>query len=283
MKRILVATDFSTRAHRAVRRAGILSRQTGAELTLLHIVDEESEHLVALEVKESLNILEEQIDSIEELREVRCRPAVTTGAAHDAILKMAHAASSDLIVMGSHRKQLLRDVFVGTTIERVVREGPFPVLMVNTEAALPYHTLLAALDMSEASAQALRAAQKLGFLKDVRRIVVHAFYAMAKSKLALADVPSERIAAYVEEERSRADAELKSFIEGLEIEVGAWSPYVEEGDAVPVISQAIDAVRPDILLIGTHGRTGLSKLFLGSVAEQLLRSLEVDILAVGGK
>ncbi len=50
MKRILAATDFSTRAHRAIRRAAVLARKSGAELTLLHIVDEEPEALVALEV-----------------------------------------------------------------------------------------------------------------------------------------------------------------------------------------------------------------------------------------
>ena len=69
MKRILAATDFSTRSQRAVRRAARLARQTGAELTLLHIVDEEPEHLVSLEKSESRKILEEQIASIDELRD----------------------------------------------------------------------------------------------------------------------------------------------------------------------------------------------------------------------
>ena len=39
--------------------------------------------------------------------------------------------------MGAHRKQFLRDIFVGTTIERVIRTGPYPVLMVNNEASAP--------------------------------------------------------------------------------------------------------------------------------------------------
>ena len=60
--------------------------------------------------------------------------------------------------MGAHRKQLLRDIFVGTTIERVIRTGPHPVLMVNNEVRRAYRTALAAVDMSEASASAIRTA-----------------------------------------------------------------------------------------------------------------------------
>ena len=65
--------------------------------------------------------------------------------------------------MGAHRKQLLRDIFVGTTIERVVRTGPCPVLMVNNEAAHSYSRVLAAVDMSDISAHAVQSARALGF------------------------------------------------------------------------------------------------------------------------
>jgi nucleotide-binding universal stress UspA family protein len=280
MKRILAATDFSARAHRSVRRAAMLAQQAGAEVTLLHIVDEEPEHLVSLERSESRKILEEQIASIDELRGVQCHPVVEIGAAHDAILRTASAKNADLIVMGSHRKQLLRDVFVGTTIERVIRTGTWPVLMVNTEAALSYANLLVALDLSEASAEALRSAHALGFLDGVRLTVAHAFDPLAKSMMTLADVSKDGIRAYVEEERQRATSELNTFIRSFSFDLGSWSPYVAEGGAVPIISQAVELVRPDLLVVGTHGRSGAAKILLGSVAEQLLRALEIDILAV---
>ena len=280
MKRILAATDFSTRAHRATRRAAVLARQSGAELTLLHIVDEGPEALVALEVAESRKILDEQIASIPELRDVQCHPSVAIGAPHDAIMQVATAVDANLIVMGSHRKQLLRDVFVGTTIERVIRTGTWPVLMVNTEPAQPYASVLAALDLSDASANALCSARALGLLETPRLTVAHAFDAMAKSKLALADVPKGRISAYVEEEQQRARSELQSYLTSLSFDVAQWSYYVAEGDPVPVISKAVDAIGPELLVVGTHGRSGVAKMLLGSVAEQLLRTMEIDILAV---
>ena len=66
---ILAATDFSTRSQRALRRAGLLARDSGAELTLVHVVDDDQpSDLVALERREAERILGEQIDAIPELQ-----------------------------------------------------------------------------------------------------------------------------------------------------------------------------------------------------------------------
>ena len=143
---ILAATDFSTRSQRAVRRAGLLARDTGAELTLVHVVDDDQPpELVALERREAERILGEQIGAMAELRELQPRALVVEGDPFDGILRAAASASADLVVMGAHRKQLLRDILVGTTIERVIRTGPFPVLMVNQAVEQPYRTALARL------------------------------------------------------------------------------------------------------------------------------------------
>ena len=62
---ILAATDFSTRSHRAVRRAGMLAKATGAQLTLLHVVDDDQpQDLLRLETREAQRILQEQVGAI---------------------------------------------------------------------------------------------------------------------------------------------------------------------------------------------------------------------------
>ena len=136
---ILVATDFSTRSQRALRRAGLLARERSAKLTLVHVVeDDQPRTLIELERREASKFLDEQIHSLDELRGVRCSFLLGSGAAFDGILQTAKICSADLIVMGSHRRQLLRDVFVGTTVERVIRSGIYPVLMVNNAVDHPY-------------------------------------------------------------------------------------------------------------------------------------------------
>src|SRR6185312_15234869 len=160
---ILAATDFSTRSQRALRRAGLLARECGGELALLHVVDDDQpSDLVALEMREAERILSEQISIMPELLAVRCRSLVVPGDAFDGILRTAASTRADLVIMGAHRKHLLRDIFVGTTIERVIRAGPYPVLMVNREVEKPYRTALAAVDTTEPSAHAIKTSMSLG-------------------------------------------------------------------------------------------------------------------------
>ena len=182
--------------------------------------------------------------------------------------------------MGAHRKHLLRDIFVGTTIERVIRAGPYPVLMVNREVEKPYRTALAAVDMSEPSANAIKTSMSLGLLNGARLTLVHAFLPLAKGKMSVAGVSTDSIDEYVASERLRVADEMTAFLEANAMADHGRSLIIEEGAPFEVISSTVQRSRPDILVIGTHGRSGIAKALLGSVTEEVLRSLDVDILAV---
>jgi nucleotide-binding universal stress UspA family protein len=279
--KILAATDFSTRSQRAVRRAGLLARQVAAQLTLVHVVDDDQPSaIVELESREARRYLEEQTISMAELQGLRCDAVVVAGDPFDGLLKAAEARSIDLIVMGAHRKQLLRDIFVGTTIERVIRTGPCPVLMVNADAKHAYRKVMAAVDMSEPSARAIRTAREVGLIGDANLWLVHGFDAFAKGKMSNAGIGKDEIARYVASERLQVGRDLVAFLEANDFGVDKWSLRVKEAGPVDAIMEAIKEVAPDLLVIGTHGRTGLIKVLLGSVTESILRSVDVDVLAV---
>ncbi len=281
MKTIVAATDFSTRSQRALRRAGLLARQFGAELTLVHVVDDDQPPaLVEVERREADKYLYEQMASLAELRDSRCRAIVATGEAFDGILQAAKNASTDLIIMGMHRKQLLRDTIVGTTIERVIRTGPFPVLMVNRDPVHSYGRVLAAVDMSKASAHAIQTADALGLLSDASVSLIHAFLAPGRGMMFVANVEEKLIEEYVAGERLQAREELFAFLAAHEMSSQGWKHRIDEGGAFEVISNAVKETTPDLIVIGTHGRSGIVKMLIGSVAEEVLRSIDVDILAV---
>ncbi len=280
--RILAATDFSTRAQRALRRAGLLAQATGAEIALVHVVDDDQPRdLIEIERREAERILAEQVGATTEFRGVQCRPMVATGDPFDAILRTAAALNTDLIVMGAHRKQFLRDVFVGTTVERVIRTGPYPVLMVNNEVkGGPYRTVLAAVDMSAPSANAIRVAQTTGLIDNAHVTLVHAFHPLAKAKMIMAGLDRTSIDEHVAGQRRKATDELATSLETHGLSGNGWPRRIEEGRAFEVISRAVAETRPDMLVIGARRRSGRLKLLLGSVTEEVLRSLNIDILAV---
>ena len=278
---VLAATDFSTRSNRAVRQAGLLAQGRDAQISLVHVVDDDQpQGLVEMERREAERILAEQISAMPELRSVECRPIVVTGDPFDGILRAAAAAKADLIVMGAHRKQLLRDIFIGTTIERVIRTGPYPVLMVNNEAQRRYEKVLAAVDMSEPSANALRVANETGLTSKTTTTLLHAFLAIARGKLFIAGADQASIVDYVAKERQRAMDELIAFLVANNLDSQGWSLRLEEGGASEIIARVVGEMRPDLLVLDTHGRSGLLKALIGSVTEGALRSFDVDILAV---
>jgi nucleotide-binding universal stress UspA family protein len=96
----------------------------------------------------------------------------------------------------------------------------------------------------------------------------------------LQDIGKEDLEKYIAEERLRAGGELVAFLRKEEPSLQNWALRVRDGRPLEVISEAVKEIEPDLLLMGTQGRSGIAKLLLGSVAEEVLRSVEVDVLVV---
>jgi nucleotide-binding universal stress UspA family protein len=158
--------------------------------------------------------------------------------------------------MGAHRKRILREVFVGTTIERVMRTGRHPVLMVNRPPADPYRAAVLASDLSDASAAALRTARALGFLGASELAVVHAFMPLAKDMMAYVGVEGEKISEHVAHAGADARNRLVASLQACCPELLERALLVEEGDPVEVIRGAVTRAEADLAIIGTRGHTG---------------------------
>jgi nucleotide-binding universal stress UspA family protein len=152
--------------------------------------------------------------------------------------------------------------------------------MVNNEAQRQYERVMAPVDMTDISANALRVAVASGLIGDAGATLVHAFVALARGKMFIANADKSDINRYVASERQRAIDELAAFLVTNNFNTRQWSLRVEEGDPSEVISRSVSAITPDLLVMGTQGRTGFLKLLIGSVTEEALRSLSVDILTV---
>ena len=279
MQRLLVATDLSERSNRAVRRAGMLARDLRASLTLLHVVDDDRpQQFISAEIASAQQLLDTIAATM--LQDVNCETLVELGDPFDGISRVAKSRGVDLIVMGAHRKQLLREIFVGTSIERVTRQRIAPVLMVNTDVAGPYRRSIVAIDLSGHSGHALQIARSLGIFSDSLLVVVHAFDVFAKGTMSYADVDRDTIERYTEQTARDARSEVSAFVDALGAGVGPYTVRVKEGRPASVIQEVSKAEDADLVVLATHGRTGLLKFLLGSVTEEVMARLERDILVV---
>jgi len=280
MRRLLAATDLSSRSDRAVRRAADLARSFGAELLLLHVVDDDQPaSLIAAARREVTALLRQAAVGLPELSAVAPRVLVEEGDAFDGIIRAAEMHAVDLVVLGTHRRRLLQDIFVGTTIERVIRLGSRPVLMVNRLPTAPYRRILAAVDPEEGSAHALRTAAALGLLDGVNLTVLQAFDLPGKSSLVLGDAPAEQIEHYLSATAREVRADLIRFLAA-----GGHVPppaiVTKEGRPASVIKDEVKRLRPDLLLIGAGRHGALLRALIGSVASEVICDTESDILIV---
>lgn len=280
MKRILAATDFSNRSEQAVRRAALLAKQHGAGLALIHVVDDDRPaRLVEIEHQAAALLVDERARALRD-DGIETSTMISDGAPPQALLAAAAETGTDLIAIGAHRRHLLKDVFLGTTAERIIRQSTVPVLMVNTEPALPYRHMLIAVDLSDASELAVKAAIRLGFDRHMAVSVLYLFEAHAAGLMIRSATPMTEIRKYMNQEAEAAGAALRAFLK----KTGVASIHpVAQPAAGPVAESICTTAREldaDLIVVGTQGKTGMSRVMLGSVAEGVLRQADRDVLAV---
>jgi universal stress protein E len=281
MRMLLVATDLSSRSDRALHRAALMAREFKARLALLHVVDDDQPPaMIDQDMRQAKALLDGQALQLAELANTRPDVLVKIGDPFEVIVQTMREQQADLIVMGAHRKRLLRDIFVGTTIERVMRTGNAPVLMVNAYPDGAYRRVLLAVDLSDASARAAQAAKALGLLGAPAVSIVHAFRPYAKALLGRAGANQDIITQHVVHTAMEVASELTSFLDREGLNDERHEIILEEGDPFATIKESVRRKNPDLLVIGTRGHTGLKRLLLGSVADEVMRQVECDVLAV---
>lgn len=251
MKSILVATDLSARSEGAIRRAASLAAKSGAQLTVLHVIDEAQP-----DAEQRGRAAEAKIGSLGPGISVR----LMRGKHIDAIEAAAQEAAADLIVIGKHRPVEAVDLFRGSTGERVIRFGTRPVLLVKQAPDAPYARVLVAVDFSPPARQALEYA--LANFADAELTLVHAFHTVPRTGMA-----------------DRLERQFAEFFAGLELPP-TLRKVTEEGAPVPTLLKAIAGQKPDLVVVGTHGRSSGAPVQIGTVAERILSDAECDIVAV---
>lgn len=276
--RILIATDFSPRSQRAVRRAGILAAQSRGRVILMHVVHGPGGRENSQDIREAQRMTVEQVAVVPELYRIPCEPLVVGGRPSDEIRNAAEAHDVDLIVVGASHRAVGRTA--GRTVGNLVRSAPCPVLVARRLAASPYARVLIPIDLSQASARALRYAAKLTLVDRAHVTVMHAFEAPGKSKLSGFGVERDQIDSYVEACRSRSAEDVETLLTDGGLAEREWSRRIQEGSPTEAITGLAARIPSDLVVIGTHARTGLGKAFLGSVTEDVLSTAGPDVLVV---
>lgn len=284
LRNLLIATDLSGRSEKAVMRGLSIAAQFGARALVVHVVDDDQpSSLVEVEVERSAALLNEMLAPLAGKFGVQPEVRILRGIESEAIRLAADEVNADLLVLGAHRRQILRDVFTGTTVERVIRTSGRPVLMARLDASVSYNTAIAAIDLSQPALDAFRFASDVSFLGCREVTLLHAFLPLAGGMMRYADVGESRIDDYTGSLADEARGAIDHLLEAVPLGDVAARVEVTEGAAIGVIKEAISTARPELVVLGTKGNSTLKNLLLGSVANAILRDADCDVLAWSGR
>jgi nucleotide-binding universal stress UspA family protein len=290
IKTIVVATDFSPDADQALDWAVEVAKVHKARVALVHAVETELPALAAPPLPHG-----EQV-----ARELSARGKRITDWGLEAIIErhvdrpwivvpaVAAQVNADVIVLGARGRTNFAGKLLGSTADRIIRTTSIPVVVVRGEPRRPtaIESLLVACDFSEESACAMTSALRLIRAPDrnLRIVLLHivplqisfpdptfpAYGGMAR--MVTADPE------YWREMEQRAAAHLEKFAAPLRSD--HWRVEVRTARGLPAeeILNLASEMNAQLIAIGTHGRGGLNRFFLGSVAEWVLHRAQCPVL-----
>lgn len=279
MKKFLMATDLSARSDRAVERAVMLAQEHDASLTIMHVIDDELPAALADAQEDAAkHAIDEHVDKLAAGNRDRISIEVVSGRAHADILDMSEKIEAEMVILGMHREDAFKDRFRGTTAERIIRGGGVPVLMAKDRVIHPYKRVIVGVDFSVHSRRAVEFA--IRFVPSGEFHLVHAYGVPFEGFLYGHDTKRQVAQLHEVEFEKMMDEEMSTFLASLDDKAAGVERVMKQGTVREVIFDQARRLKPDLVVMGTHGRTGIAHAFLGSVAEDLLRAPPCDVLAV---
>jgi len=266
MKRLLVATDGSEASRSAVEQAIQLAKVCSSELIAMTTVltNSEQEDTMPWVVEQAEKEMREELEAIKQtaaLQGITCETCIYRGEEpYRDIVNAAAKQHADLIVMGTHGRTGLKQLIMGSVTRQVIGHTPGKVLVVPPGARIDYSTVLLATDGSKHSAAAAKEATAIAKLYGSSLLIV-----------AVAHSP---------EELPIAAENIKPVLELAEKAGVKKECLVLEGKPQEVIPATAEQRQVGLIVVGSHGKTGLSSLFMGSVAEGVIVRAQSAVLVV---
>lgn len=284
---ILVATDHSAGARRAVERAALLAAACGARLTVLHVLAGGAFG----ELRRWLGSESAPADTLlAEAETATSRLATEVAAAHgiaaearvvvdrvaSAIVACADRIEAGLIVVGAHGSGPLPRFGIGSTAERVLRLARRPLLLVRQHAHAAYRRVLVPVDFSDWSLPTLALARALA--PGAHVLLLHAWSVPWEGKLELAGIDRQTIDRCRQAAAFEAAGGLDRLAAAAGLVPGGWSPVLAHGEPVAAILEHEERGDADLVALGKHGRDVLRELLLGSTTRRVLGESSEDVL-----
>lgn len=284
IREILFPTDFSEPSQYAGQYAAALARKLGASLHVLHVLVFGSE-------RKSAEAQLKAFVSGEDFQGLRLSTTLTSGEPADEVIVRAAAHGTDLVVMGTHGRTGLSRAILGSVTEKVIRQAPRPVLAIRHPNGLIQTPWGATLGRTRQAPEEFRFQKLLvpldgsvlaeGILPQAKDLTRHLKAELTLLTVAMVAPPflmGTNPAMLEKEAISYSSSYVEAKRHELEAEGVPVQAAVRYGHAALQILDYAESQEIDLIAMATHGRSGLDRWLLGSVAEKVLRGSDIPLL-----
>lgn len=288
---VLVATDLSEAADEAIR-AGHELAGADKKFVVCHVIHEilrasplfpqavqaDMEAVIHAESRAAAAV-EDRVKSLTGRSPKDFEIRLESGAADAAVLHIAEEVHASLIVTASRGLSGIVRMLLGSVAERVVRYAHCSVYVARPHKKT--NKILVATDLSDRALPAVLRAAELAKKNSSELVVLYSLDVMPSPAMGLTvpfgGVPIIPPPELIAQMRTGAHEGLKAIVERLDVKA---ETRVEEGEAAYTIIQTAESIGADLVVIGTHGRSGIARMALGSVAEKVVRAAHSSVLVV---
>jgi len=278
-KKLLVAVDGSETSVHSLRESFKLATNEKSWITVVSVIPPYEGDLeisaignIREAVRKPCEIALKKAEELAKTERALIKTVCEEGIIHERIVDLADSENAQLIVMGRSGKKKIERALVGSTTARVIGHSQRDILVVPEGSPVGWNTILIATDGSayskEAARRAIDFAQSYGGqLKVVSVVDVPTeFYAEAPE---IVEKMTEKAHGFVDEVKEMAEDS------GIPCET-----FVREAAAFEAIIGLAQEKKIDIIVVGSHGRTGLKRLLMGSVTEKVIGYSPCPVLVV---
>lgn len=302
LSRILVAVDLhhgdrladdelSTETAAAVREAIELAGRANAVLTFCSVLEisEQAQELIRDDKENIFATVEDYAQKIVErlaeqtrARGISAAGLVRIGSTWEQLLKQISEGRHDLVIVGTRKRSGMARTIFGSTAQRLLRTAPCPVWIVKPEEMRDLREILVATDLSDVSQEVLNSGVYVARLLNAKLFVVHSLEFPFEAYMRTAGLTEEEVVKHRtrlrQEAQTKLDAQLvKSDARTLPHGIKA---VILEGSPDDVVTKFIVENEIDLLILGSQGHTGLSRVLLGNTAERILPNVNASVLTV---
>lgn len=203
---------------------------------------------------------------------VNLQTYLVQGEPHEAIVSLAEEEEYDLISLGVKGHNVAETVLMGSTTARVIGFGQIPVLVIPLESRLTWERILVPVDGSASSRTAAHLAFHLARAYGSQVLVA----SVAHIPSQLYGISASMVEKMISESKGNLD-EIKSDAGSLEIDA---EYLLREGEPEQILIELASQRSNDLIIMGSHGRTGLTRLLMGSVTERVIQGSPCPVLVV---